>query len=74
MRQREGVSSGFQQDKGMLCPLGGLQARSQLLASTSTGIMWEKVTLTVGIGASDTVIPPHCFKWCEMMHIEKVGT
>ena len=45
---------------GLLCPLGGLKAKGpQLMTSGATGITWEKVTLTVDSGASDTVVPPH---------------
>jgi len=62
-------------DRGRLCPLGGLKAMpTQLMPMTSTGITWEKVTLTVDSGASDTVIPPSCLSWAEMRHTNKVGT
>ena len=44
------------------------------MANGSTGITWEKVTLTVDSGASDTVIPPHYLRWCAISHTEKVGT
>ena len=43
---------------GLLCPLGGLKAKGpQLLAHASTGITWEKITLTVDSGASDIAVP-----------------
>ena len=62
-------------ERGSLCPLGGLKAVPQLLAPmSSNGISWEKVTLTVDSGASDTVIPPECLPWLEMFHTNKVGT
>ena len=44
------------------------------MTNGATGITWEKVTLTVDSGASDTVIPPHYLRWCEISHTEKVGT
>ena len=44
------------------------------MTSGATGITWEKVTLTVDSGASDTVIPPHYLRWCAISHTEKVGT
>ena len=60
---------------GILFPLGGLKAKGpQLIANGSTGISWEKVTLTVDSGASDIVIPPHFLRWCAINHTEKVGT
>ena len=60
---------------GLLCPLGGLKAKGpQLMTNGATGITWEKVTLTVDSSASDTVIPPHYLRWCEISHTEKVGT
>ena len=63
--------------KGLLCPLGGLTSKPSPLFgldASSTGITWEKVTLTVDSGASDTVIPANMLAWIELMHSPKVGT
>ena len=60
---------------GTLCPLGGLKSKPQQLnVLPHVGVTWEKLTLTVDSGASDTVIPPTMLKWLQLMHSEKVGT
>ena len=46
----------------------------QLSGATNTGCTWERLTLTVDSGASDTVIPAHLLQWCAMLHTAKVGT
>ena len=46
----------------------------QLNVATANGVTWEKTTLTVDSGASDTVIPPHMLAWLETLHTEEVGT
>ena len=46
----------------------------QLSLATNTGCTWEKLTLTVDSGASDTVIPPHLLQWCAMLRTANVGT
>ena len=63
------------QPKGMLCPLGGLVQvnRGQLNAVPASKTTWEKFTLCVDSGASDTVIPPHMLSWIEMVATSKVG-
>ena len=60
--------------RGSLCPLGGLKKTGNLSPMTSNGVTWEKITLTVDSGASDTVIPPECLTWLQLIHTEKVGT
>ena len=40
----------------------------------SKEITWEKLTLTVDSGASDTVVPPRFCAWSSIFHTEKVGT
>ena len=40
----------------------------------SKEITWEKMTLTVDSGASDTVVPPGYCSWSTIFHTEKVGT
>ena len=61
--------------KGTLCPMGGLKSRPQQLnVLPATGVSWEKMTLTVDSGASDTVIPPSMLKWAQLLHSSKVGT
>ena len=60
--------------RGSLCPLGGLKkVPGQLSPMSSNGVTWEKVTLTVDSGASDTVIPPNCLSWAQLIHTDKVG-
>ena len=58
-----------------LCPLGGIARRpAQLTPVMSKEITWEKLTLTVDSGASDTVVPPKFCAWSSIFHTEKVGT
>ena len=58
-----------------LCPLGGIARKpAQLMPATSNAIRWEKLTLTVDSGASDTVVPPRFCAWSTIFHTEKVGT
>ena len=35
---------------------------------------WELIRTIVDSGASDTVIPPDCLLWSQLIHTEKVGT
>ena len=37
-------------------------------------VVWDKLTLTVDSGASDTVVPPRFCSWSTIFHTEKVGT
>ena len=60
---------------GTLCPLGGLKTKPhQLNVLPQSAVTWEKLTLTVDSGASDTVIPQTMLKWVQLMHSDKVGT
>ena len=43
-------------------------------AATATGASWDKITLTVDSGASDTVLPPHMLRWVDLVHTGKVST
>ena len=65
-----------QEDKRLkLCPLGGIARRpAQLMPATSKEVRWEKLTLTVDSGASDTVVPPKFCAWSTIFHTDKVGT
>ena len=59
---------------GTLCPLGGIARRPSTLSPvTNREVTWEKLTLTVDSGASDTVIPPGCCTWAALHHTNKVG-
>ena len=57
-----------------LCPLGGIARRPAQLSSVPKGVTWEKLTLTVDSGASDTVVPPQFCSWPTSLHTDKVGT
>ena len=58
-----------------LCPLGGIARKpTHLSPVTSREVTWEKLTLTVDSGASDTVIPPSCMEWSFLFHTPKVGS
>ena len=46
---------------------------SQLSPVTTREVTWEKMTLTVDSGASETVIPPGCCEWAFLHHSPKVG-
>jgi hypothetical protein len=60
----------------ILCPLGGLVSKppSLLTLPNASGVTWEKVTLTVDSGASDTVLPPRMLSWVPLEHTEKTGS
>ena len=61
--------------RGTLCPMGGLRSKPQQLnVLPATRVTWQKMTLTVDSGASDTVIPPSMLKWVQLLHTAKVGT
>ena len=52
---------------GMLCPLGGLVEKPRgHLRVARDGVTWEKLTLVVDSGASDTVLPPELLSWIEL--------
>ena len=57
------------------CAVGlhGLWERRSLLAAIDIP-QWEKVTLTVDSGASDTVVPPSVARFVELLSSSKVGT
>ena len=58
-----------------LCPLGGIfQRPAQLTPVMCKEVTWEKLTLTVDTGASDTVVPPNFCSWSMIFHTDKVGT
>ena len=58
-----------------LCPLGGIARRpAQLTPMMEKEVTWEKLTLTVDSGASDTVVPPQFCNWSTIFHTDKVGT
>ena len=58
-----------------LCPLGGITRRpAQLTPVMSKEVTWEKLTLTVYSGASNTVVPPKFSSWSRLFHTDKVGT
>jgi hypothetical protein len=62
-------------ERPVLCPLGGIARRpAQLAPVMSKEVTWEKLTLTVDSGASDTVVPPKFCSWSTIFHTEKVGT
>ena len=62
-------------ERPVLCPLGGIARRpAQLAPVMSKEVTWEKLTLTVDSGASDTVVPPRYCSWSTIFHTEKVGT
>ena len=42
--------------------------RPQILMSTTNGVTWENIALTVDSGASDTVLPPHMLDWIALAH------
>ena len=44
------------------------------MPATSKEVRWEKLTLTVDSGASDTVVPPKFCAWSTIFHTDKVGT
>jgi len=50
-----------------------LRERSPQLSAINNG-GWEKITLIVGSGASDTVMPPKVCRAAEIRHTSKVGT
>ena len=43
-------------------------------AAAAPGVSWEKITLTVDSGASDTVLLPHMLRQVDLVHTVKVGT
>ena len=52
-----------------LFPLGGIARRpAQLMPAPSKEVRWEKLTLTVDSGASDTVVPPSFSAWSTIFH------
>ena len=54
---------------------GGIARRpAQLTPVMSKEVTWEKLTLTVDSGASDTVVPPKFCSWSTIFHTDKVGT
>jgi len=79
IQQREWSASASDSPKAppvlRLCPLGGIARRpAQLAPMLEKEIVWEKLTLTVDSGASDTVVPPRFCSWSTIFHTEKVGT
>ena len=59
--------------RGILCTMGGLTMRPQQLMTLPGKTTWEKLTLVVDSGASDTVIPPDMLQWLDLRSTHKVG-
>ena len=67
------LSEGGALFKGLLCSLGGLSLRPNKLMTMPERTIWEKLTLVVDSGASDTVIPPEMLQWLALEQTAKVG-
>ena len=50
-----------------------MRERNPQLSAINDG-GWERITLIVDSGASDTVIPPKVCRAAEIRHLSKVGT
>ena len=48
-------------------------AKPMQLSAAREHTVWERMTLTVDSGASDTVIPPGMLSWLELRHTHRVG-